>query len=222
MYPSTSDLVAASTVDALTALTGPQQDALRTAAITAVETHCGQRFISEGTEADPIVKRVDGSGSNTLYLPVRLSLLSAVLATDASLGGVTVSDDRMRLTIGGNGHGGSWVDRAYADLRGHREIGFPSGVDNIKISGVWGWTDEEYTAELDAVTTALRMDMEDKALAGANYLADTVRASRALGVSNVSQGRLSINLAAVEPDLSVRAQRQLADLVVEHVGGATV
>jgi hypothetical protein len=64
--------------------------------------------------------------------------------------------------------------------------------------------------------------MEDKALAGANHLAETVRSARALGLTSVSQGRLSINLGAMEVELSVRARRILKDLVFEHVGGVSV
>lgn len=205
-------------------LTSDQQDALRASAITAVESYCRQRFLPDGSSGDPVRRRLDGTGTNTLYLPVRLSELISlsVLEGAGSVGAddVSLSDDRTRLTVGGTTFGSSWAERAIADAEGHREPVFPAGVDNIAVEGVWGWTDAEYTADLAAVTTALRFDMEDKALAGANHMSDTVRSARALGVNSISQGRLSLNLAAIEPDLSVRAQRAVADLVAENVAGA--
>jgi hypothetical protein len=228
MYPSTADLVAASIVPALSELTGAQQDALRAASITAVENYCRQSFTAVGTTNSPVAKKLDGSGSDTLYLPERLAELVSFSVTESDSGygieasDVSVSDDRARLSVGATSIGATWADRALADVQGGRNPAFPSGVDNVVVAGVWGWTDAEYAAELSAVTTAIRYDMEDKALAGANHLAETVRSARALGLTSVSQGRLSINLGAMEVDLSVRARRILKDLVFEHVGGASV
>jgi hypothetical protein len=228
MYPATADLVNASTVTALSDLTSAQKDALRAAAIVAVENYCQQSFRAEGTTAAPVSRQLDGSGSDTLYLPERLSELVgfAVTESDAGYGiqqaDVSLSDDGSRLSVGATAIGSTWADRALADVQGGRNPVFPSGVDNVVVTGVWGWTDAEYAAELSAVTTAIRYDMEDKALAGANHLAETVRSARALGLTSVSQGRLSINLGAMEVELSVRARRILKDLVFEHVGGVSV
>lgn len=223
MYPSTADLVAASTVEALTGLTTPQKNALRDAAIQAVESFCGQQFTAEGTIGSPVTRRVDGTGTDTLYLPARISDLVSVTATngDLSVESVQISDDRQRLTITGL-TGTTWADRAFADFRGFPEPVFPAGADNIEVSGVWGWTDDEYSTYLTAVSTALRFDMEDKALAGGHALGDTVRASRALGLGAVNQGRVSIDLSGQEPMLSVRARQQLRSLVFNHAGGAVV
>ena len=228
MYPSTANLVDGSIVSQLTELTSTQQDALRAASITAVENYCRQSFTAVGSTNSPVSKKVDGSGSDTLYLPERLAELVAFAVTESDSGygieasDVSISDDRSRLSVGASVIGTTWADRALADVEGGRNPIFPSGVDNIVVTGVWGWTSAEYAAELSAVTTAIRYDMEDKALAGANHLAETVRSARALGLTSVSQGRLSINLGAMEVDLSVRAQRLLKDLVFESVGGATV
>ena len=225
MYPSTEDLVAASTVAALGDLTGPQQDALRDAAIAAIESYCHQRFLAEGTDNDPVTKRLDGTGTRTLYLPCRIVEITEIesFGTEAgvTLDSVTISDDRSRLTLPETGAGTTWATRAYADAHGLTEAAFPAGTDNIRVTGIWGWTDDEYDDQLDAVTTAIRFDMEDKALAGAHALNDTVRAARTLGLNSVNQGRISLDLDT-EHQLSARVKQQLVPFVFNHAGGATV
>ena len=58
-YPTTAELVAASTVEEQTGLTDPQQDALRDSAIDAVEGFARQSFEAEGSEVVAIVKASD-------------------------------------------------------------------------------------------------------------------------------------------------------------------
>lgn len=225
MYPSTADLVAASTVTALTGLTEPQQDALRDAAIAAVETYCRQRFITEGTDEEPVTKRMDGTGTEVLYLPARLVSLDSVRVSGSEIGvstsDVVVGDDRDRLSLPGDLGGGTWADRALAEAEGHTRPVFPAGSDNIQVAGVWGWTDDEYTDQLAAITTGLRYFMEDQALAGAHALGDTVKASRALGLGSVNQGRLSVDLGP-EVALTARVRAQIGRFRFEHSAGAAI
>lgn len=214
-YPSTATLVTASTVAELSSLTSDQQDALRTEAIIAVEGHAQQSFTQEGNTGSPVTKTLDGPGGDALPLPKRLASLSelAVACSSLNAAGVVLGDDHDRLTISRTGAGTTWLTRAQADIEGHRDRGFLYGQGNITISGVWGWTDAEYTAQLAAVTTALRYDMEDRAVANAHALATTVRSARGLGLDDVSQGNLNMTLGAEEPAVSARVQRVLIDLV---------
>ena len=78
----------------------------------------------------------------------------------------------------------------------------------MRVTGVWGWAGDEYP---EAISTALRFDMEDRALANAHALSDTVRSARALGLAGVNQGGLSIELGNGEPAVSTRVRRLLKD-----------
>lgn len=199
-YPSTADLVAASTVDELADLSTDQKDELREAAIDAIEVHCRQAFTLQAAAT----KVVDGSGGDVLYLPVRLQAVTA-LSVDGTL--MAVPD----YSLGTDGDvlklvspvGGSWVTRVRRSP-GDGGPSFPSGRDNVSITGDWGWAEVP-----SAVATAIRFDMEDQALAEANKLASTVRSQRALGVYSINQGGLSAQLQG-EPGLSVRVKRKLA------------
>lgn len=215
-YPAAAELVAASDVDELTGLNADQQAALRTAAITAVETFCEQSFLQEGTTGSPVTRKLDGAGTEVIALPKRLSELTGLsIEGDAwDLAGVQLSEDRDSIEVTDQWLG-SWTTRA----RRHGPDEGPQfyrGRANIWISGVWGWSDVP-----DAVVTALRYDMEDQALAEANKLAPTIRSSRALGINSVSQGGLSVNLGD-EPALSMRARRQLTDYIWAPTVGAVV
>lgn len=209
MYPTTKELVDGSTVEALTSLEEAQQDALREEAIAAVERYCRQSFLQEGTEEDPVERILDGSGSRALYLPKRLITLTDLDAgvTGLAVGDVVLSERRDRLVIADEPSGSTWATRAIAEMTGTRDPIFPSGLAGVRIVGVWGW--EAVPAE---VTTALRFDMEDRALAGVHKLADTVQSARALGVASVRQGNLSIDLGGRQPTVSLRVRRALSGL----------
>ena len=212
MYPSTEELVTSSTVSKLTDLTPEQQDALRAEAIGAVERYCRQRFVAIGTEEEPSTVDIDGSGSSELYLPSRLAVLTDLNVSDGSLSvdDVGLNADRDRLNVRSDGSQDTWITRALARERGlPTERVFPLGTGEVEVTGVWGWPDDEFP---DDVTTALRFHMEDRALTEAHKLAETVRAARALGVTGVQQGGLSIELGAGEPEISTRVRRLLRDL----------
>lgn len=211
-YPSTAELVAASSNDSLEALTEPEQDALRAAAIRAVEAFCRQTFVAEGTELDPVMRSLDGSGADRLYLPKRLAVL-----TDLSIDGaiwnvdsdVVLAEDGTHIAMVSPAVSGSWVTNV------RRRVGDPgpifySGAHNVIVGGVWGWTDDEWEAgTLAPVATAIRFDMEDQAEGDANALASTIRSYRNLGVEAIEQGGLSAALRPGESTISRRAQREL-------------
>lgn len=220
MYPTTAELIAASSVAALADLEEAQQDGLRSEAITAIEGYCGQSFTAQGTEEAPLTKTLDGQGGDVLYLPARLASLVSVTPPEGSslsTGDVALGDDHDRLTIATTAGASNWLTQAYAEARGVRSLTFPTGTASVAVAGVWGWADDEVP---DAVATALRFDMEDRALANAHALAETVRSARALGLTGVDQGGLSVGIGAREPEVSTRVARLLADLVWTSAAGA--
>jgi hypothetical protein len=173
--------------------------------------------------------RVDGSGTGTLFLPQRLAVLDAIDAPYSAISAATIAlaESRDRLTIDGVRPLG-WAMKAYYDWQsidlgaGSGGPTFPDGDANIEITGTWGWLDADWEgdpAPLEPVRQALRVDMEDQALADANQLGPTIRAFRALGVRGFSQGRTTATLgraASVSPEV----QRLLAPFVWHDVRGA--
>lgn len=201
-YPSTEELVDGSVNEILTGLTEKQQDALRDAAIVAVEAYTGQSFQPLGTSLAPVAKVIAGTGVSELYLPARLEELvelsvlgGAVTDSDASL-----SEEHDRLYLQRRGTS-TWVERALAETR---ELTFPRGHDTVTISGVWGWSECP-----DAVVQALRFDMEDAASAGSAELAPSLQAWRKLGLDSMAQGPLSVQLSGRPMVLSPRAADML-------------
>jgi hypothetical protein len=212
-YPTTAELVEGSSSSELQALTAEQQDALRASAIVAVEAHCGQSFTQLGSIAEPHTIRVDGTGSNRLWLPQRLSSLLGLAASGASFSeaDAVVDRDRQRLVVGADAYPArNYYEKAMEAISGAQGWVFPEGALNVAIAGIWGWTDEEYEDELAAVTAAIRLDMEEAAAGDASHLAETVRTARALGISALSQGRLSIELRAGAGSLGSGSRRLLA------------
>lgn len=211
-YPSLAELLADSSSAELAALTDDQADALRDEAIFAVETRCRQSFTAEGTADDPVTKHAVGQGGGVLYLPARLASLSAVEIAGSALGAgdLSLADDFASLSIAQSSPS-TWLERALVDSAASE---FPNG-SQVAISGVWGW--EEVP---EAVVTALRFHMEDRAAADAHKLAPTVRAARSLGLGSVNQGNLNLSIDHREAMLSARAARQVAGLVWRATGVA--
>lgn len=207
-YPTTAELVAGSTVDALTDLTSDQQDAKRAEAIVAVESHCRQSFTAEGTEEAPVALLVDGNGGRELWLPRRLVLIDSLSVSTGAFGAddVVLNDSHDRLHLGDAAGPSTWATRVIAAATGTTRPVFPAGPGTVEVTGVWGWAEDEYP---EAVTTALRFHMEDRALADAHALADSVRSARGLGIAGISQGNLSADLTRGEPLISTRVRRQL-------------
>lgn len=210
-YPSRAELVTASSSDDLTSLTPEQQDALRLGAINSIESYCRQTFEAEGTEAEPITKLVDGSGIETVYLPKRLAALTG-LTIDGAVqsivdGAVILPESGAHLQLGSIA-GSSWLTRVRRRPGDPGPV-FERGRGNVAVTGVWGWTDEEWAAGLlEPIKTAIRLDMEDQASADANKLASTIRSMETLGIQQLGQGNLSLgrgNAASV----SVRVRRAI-------------
>lgn len=219
MYPTTKELVEASSVSELTGLTEVQRDALREEAIVAIEGHCRQSFEEEGTDKDPVAKTFDGAGGRILYLPKRLAALGTVTTQGGMVGtdAVVLSDDHDRLHIPSGQDGATWASRAVSELSGYERAHFPTGPGAVTVSGIWGWADAEYPA---VITIALRMDCEDRALANAHALSESVRSARALGLQDINQGGLSVTLGNREPGVSMRVERMLGDYIWSSSAGA--
>ncbi len=213
MYPTRAELVAASANEHLKALDAAQQDALRLAAINAVENFTSQSFEPIGTEAEPVAKVLHGTGSRELYLPAHLEQLVEISVPGGTLdpADVAVADEGNRIYLVHHGTS-TWVERALADTR---ERTFPRGRDTVTVAGVWGWEDCP-----PAVVTALRYDMEDAASAGSSELAPSIAAWRKLGMDSMAQGPLSVQLAGRPAVLSPRAADLLedADLLWQRIG----
>lgn len=209
-YPTSADLVAASSSAELAALSDDQTDALRSEAIVAVEGYCHQSFLPEGTLNDPVTKHVVGRGGDTLSLPKRLVSLGSASISDTALEDLTIADDAAAIVWAG-GSNSTWLERALSDSR---TTEFTNG-GQVAVSGVWGWSEVP-----EAVVNAIRFHMEDRAASEAHKLAPTVRAARALGLDSVNQGNLSLSLRNAEPILTARAKRQLRGYVWQTAGVA--
>lgn len=212
-YPAAAALVAAAAGaarEALDALDTEQLEALRTQAIIAVETHCAQSFET----AETLTLTLDGDGSKRLRLPRRLADLDELSVTGTTLAAdqVVIADDRGSLTITPVDTSNAYL-RAMAsmdeDMAEHRRR-FHAGEGNIAITGLWGWPDEDFPA---SVGVALRMDMEENALADGSSLAGTIHAFRRMGLRSVRQGNLAADIGPGQSGLSPRAQRMVADFV---------
>lgn len=210
-YPTTAELVAASSQDALTGLTPAQQDALRTAAIAAVEAHCGQSFTSEDA-----THAVRGSGGDTLLLPRRLEAATAVTMGGMLLepGAWELGEDADRLVLPALAPS-NYYERTMAQLDDWGPRSWANDLA-VHITGTWGWTTPP-----DAVVTALRYDMEDQAAADASGLSGAVQAYRKLGIRGISQGNLNAQLNG-GGSLSPRVQRLLEGLQWAGAGGFLV
>lgn len=216
MYPSAAALVAGASGDAraaLDALDAAQQDTLRTAAIVAVEEHCHQSFTAV-TEA----RVFDTVGGSRLLLDQRLAVLDTVQVWSTSLiaADFRLSRDRSVLTI-------APIDTSTAYLRAMVELDpdmrsrhLPDRNGSATVTGTWGWLSTEMPA---GVAVALRIDMEDNALADSNALSSSVQSFRAMGLRSIRQGNLSADLLGHTPGLSARAKRALAGLVWNAHGG---
>lgn len=229
MYPTTTELVAASSNAVLKGLEESEQDGLRDEAILAIEGACRQSFTLEGDsgsgsgDGGPVTRKLDGTGGDTLYLPKRLVELVSLEVPGGAISAddVDLSERRDRLVLPDPRSGTNWLTQAVAEAIGSVHRCFPAGPAAIDVTGTWGWAANEVPA---AVATALRYDMEDRAVANEHALADTVRSAKALGVTGLSQGGLSMQLDGRESAVSARVRRILtnAGLIWHGPVGAVV
>lgn len=213
-YPDLADLLADSDVDALNESTPAEQATYRRLAISAVERYTGQKF-------EPFVGTINvpGSGGDTLFLPRRVEAITVVAMNGNPL-------DMTNFALSDDGDAIRWVPAsthyAVVAMRDPMEAAdsrtFRSGPDNIAITGTFGWTDTP-----DNVKDAIRIDMEDQALAQSNDLAGTIAAYRRLGIKDVSQGNLRLSLGSLAGTaLSPRAAALVDDLIWQGPSGYVV
>lgn len=217
-YMTRADLVAASSIAALTGADPDDQDAWRTAAIAAVERYCRQSFIAEVA-----TRELDGNGGRRLPLDRRLaeftdlSVGSDVLPTSLDFSDVALTDKRDALYVKPDASfGGTWATRVARE--GQPPV-FPDGFGTVEVTGTWGWTDAESPATLaNPVNVAVLREMEDQALAKNHGLAETIRANARLGLRNVSDGKVTATMEFPDIVLGVEQQSLLEDLIWEPVG----
>lgn len=223
-YPDLATLLAASDLTELTSLDPDVQAGLRASAIGAVEGFCVQSFAEDGTVADPVERVLDGPGAKKLWLPKRLAELVSLKVDGASIDETDVAiGSAGPIPEGANDHlyldtsafAATWLTRA---LRPDEPPLFAAGVMNVRVSGIWGWKAAEFPV---AIEQALRIDMEDQAAAAAHGLGSSIRALRALGAREASQGPLSVTAMRQHPVLSDRAL-ELAEPYVFGAHGAVV
>jgi hypothetical protein len=183
-YPTCAELVAESTIAALTALSTPQQEDIYAASVAAIEEFCGQTF-----DLQPDTTKVlDGTGSDVLYLPKRLETITALVVEGSALsfGDVILDEPFDRLVVKPNVAGTmNYYSRALLTFESGLSFSFTHDEENVTITGDWGWSTFP-----GPVRTAIRKDMEDTALADSNLLNQTIRAYRKFGMRDISQGNL--------------------------------
>jgi hypothetical protein len=213
-YPTLATLVGASSVDALTGLGAPEQTKLRQLAIYAVENFTGQEFTLESN----LTIRVDGNGRKEIGLPRRLATLDALEVAGSSL---TADDTELNANrsvlyvtpeINAN-----WYEHA---IRDDAPPLFSYGVNAVAITGDWGWTAAEMpdTDATSRLAMALRIDMEEQALAMSAGLSETSRAYVKLRVANLSEGPLNYSVDQSAIGLSPEVMMLLEPYVWRPLG----
>jgi hypothetical protein len=211
-YPSAPEIVADSSIDELTSLTEAEQDALWRSAIGEIEEYTGQRFNSV-TET----RLVDGQGGRELYLPARLEAITAIAfpGNEAAwrlsgwVSGLTFADVLLdpefdKLVVKSSAGLGYYSQTLLQLQPGNGRMEFPYGQDSVEIAGTWGWSSFP-----PAVRDAIRLDMEDQAIADSHQLSSNIRAYRKLGIKNMSQSGLAVAVALGQPGLSPQVMRLL-------------
>lgn len=209
-YPSTADLVADSNVSELTTLAFAEQELLRDEAIAAIERYCGQSFtLYEGELL------IDGSGARELYAPRRIETLTGVVVkgTSLDLTDIVISPEGDRIHFAPYS-----TDYAVLAMRetAYDSRTFRAGSGTVVLTGTFGWS-----LVPARVVQAIRVEMEEQALADANGLAGTISAYRRLGLRNIAQGNLRADIGNPS-DVSPRTARLLAGYVWIGAGGDLV
>ena len=214
-YPSTAELVGDSSEQALLNLAPADQDRLRIAAINAVEEFTGQRFVPE-----PLTRTLDGSGTGVLQLDRRLAALDTLVVEGSALreSDVMLSEDRTRLHVRAELGALNYYEKVMVQFADNPSL-FTHGAGTVEIVGTWGYLSTELP---EVVSDALRIDMEDKALASTHQLWNNLRAYEALGLREIQQGELRLKRDPVQqPTLSERAQGLLLGLIWKPLTGVT-
>jgi hypothetical protein len=210
MYPAIATLIAVSNESALIEADTDKQQAFYAAAKRAIEGYCGQRF-----DRWDAVRVLPGNGSRELPLPVRLaeidSLEVAGGGSSLAVTDVALSSDKDVLYVKPTADSGTWVTRV---MRESRPPIFPMGHGAVTITGTWGWLDAEMPDDpTTPVGIAMRLDMEDQAVAAKHGLAETVRANQRLGLSSLAEGRVQVTQRPADITLPIDAQLVLQDYI---------
>lgn len=185
-YPTTAELVAASSVAELTSLTSTEQDSLRAIAISDIEQFTGQHF-----DPRPGTRLLDSDGTKELYLEERLAEIDSLVVSKSALDatGVVLSDRRDRLHLKAELGQLGYAARALMDLSGD-SYAFTPGFGTVQITGTWGWLESEFP---EVIGEAIRFDMEDLARAQDGSTVAAVADYQRLGVRSASQGDVSFS-----------------------------
>lgn len=213
-YPSVGELVADSTTEALTSLPYEHQEVLWLAAKLGVEEYTGQTFDFEEATA----KTFNGRGGRTVYLPKRLEALTTLEVSGSGLDEtqVVLSPEYDALHVSATAGFGNYYERALWSIQGEPALCFTYGIGTVTVTGDWGW--ETFPT---AVRNAMRLDMEDQALADTNSLMDSIRAFQKMGIRDASQGGLNFNVRAAA-GLSDRVRTLLDGYVFQGPVGVAV
>lgn len=213
-YPSTGELVDDSSVSALLDLPYESQYALWLSAVSSIEEYTGQTFDFEPAAT----KAFDGSGDRFVYLPKRLEALTDLQVSYSSLAAadVELNEDKTKLVVSSNAGIRNYYERAIVRVQDNPSLLFTAGTASVRVTGDWGWS-----VFPEPVREALRLDMEDQALADANALSDSLRAYQKLGMRDVRQGNLSATVTAVS-GLSDRVRHLLDPYVWRGRVGAVI
>jgi hypothetical protein len=211
-YPSFDEIVAESNATELTGLDDGDQETLYTAAVQAIEEYTGQRFDVVTEE-----RTLEAQGGTDLYLPARLDSISAIsfpTGSPLTLTDLALSERHDRLYVKSSA-GYGYYAQTIMEMQGHTgKLSFPSG--QVKVTGAWGWS--SFPSE---VRQALRVDMEDNAIADSHQLGPSIRAYRAMGVRDIKQGGMTLALDRPVP-ISPRAARLLEEFVWQPALGQMV
>lgn len=219
-YMPAAQLVAASDVAELGAASPEQQATWWAMAKRAIEGFCGQRF-----DADVGTRNIDGNDQRRLPLDKRLATLTGIaisapgFPTSLDLTDVALDDDHDAIHVIPDAlTGGTWATRV---LREGRRAVFPAGAGTVAVTGTWGWLDAELPPDDPdtPVNIAMRLEMEDLALAKSHGLAQTIRANTRLGLTGTADGRINADIKVPDIVLGVESQSLLEDYIWHPPGG---
>src|SRR4051794_1496662 len=138
-YPTCAELVADSLVAALTSLPAPQQQLLYEQSIAAIEEYCGQKFDYQAATTYIL----DGTGSDVLYLPKRLEVLTGLVVEGSTLaiGDVILQEPYDKLVVKPNSAASmNYYEQALRSFEAGLSNSFAYDQENVTVSGDWGWS----------------------------------------------------------------------------------
>jgi len=105
-----------------------------------INSVCNQSFEPEGTDSVPVIKKLDGSDKDTVFLPTRLLTLKKVYLYYGAGQAEAYEYEPENFVFRPKYI--SWVDYGLQHARVLVPEGiFPKGNQNIGISGIWGYAE---------------------------------------------------------------------------------